>query len=554
MSRRALVWLLIPALGFLVTAWAADPPTPPPKQNPLLTEKDDAALDQERLAGQFREFEAALLRLAQRLERSSKPEDRDRAVTLKAAIKKASEVGIDARFDTLIGLLRTSKSVEYAEIKEAMEQTKSLANDIKVLLEILTNDNDAARLKAEKERLQKMLEMLEKVIREQKIVRAQTEGRLTEKGTLGKAQEKVTKSTQDIAKAMNGKDEKGSENKEDKKDSNKGQDKDGRKSDGQGKSKEEESKGKGQGKGKEEGKNQDQGQQKSDGNQPPNNGEQQPGQQLPGQKRVQDALRDQNDAKKNIDKEKNEDASKNQDDAIKKLEEVRRQWEELLRQLREEELRRLLEALQARCQRMLAMQIEVYEGTTRVDKAIALNPETRASRAEEQSSLQLSDREQQIVGEASRAIQLLETEGSAVAFPEAFTQVKEDATQVVRRLGKADVGTVTQGIEQDIIATLKEMIEALEKAKQDLQNRQQNRQQQSQQQQQANQPLIDRLAELKMIRSMQVRVNNRTVTYGKQYPGEQANDADVQKELADLAQRQQKIFGITNNIARGKNR
>jgi hypothetical protein len=120
MSRRALVWLLIPALGFLVTAWAADPPTPPPKQNPLLTEKDDAALNQERLAGQFREFEAALLRLAQRLERSSKPEDRDRAVTLKAAIKKASEVGIDARFDTLVGLLRTGKSVEYAEIKEAM--------------------------------------------------------------------------------------------------------------------------------------------------------------------------------------------------------------------------------------------------------------------------------------------------------------------------------------------------------------------------------------------------------------------------------------------------
>jgi hypothetical protein len=183
-----------------------------------------------------------------------------------------------------------------------------------------------------------------------------------------------------------------------------------------------------------------------------------------------------------------------------------------------------------------------------------LNPEKRASRAEEQSSLQLSDREQQIVGEASRAIQLLETEGSAVAFPEAFTQVKEDAAQVVRRLGKADVGTVTQGIEQDIIATLKEMIEALEKAKQDLQNKQQNRQQQSQQQQQPNQPLIDRLAELKMIRSMQVRVNNRTVTYGKQYPGEQANDPDIQKELSDLAQRQQKIFSITNNIAREKNR
>src|SRR5262249_51095491 len=144
---------------------------PQPKQKPLAVEKDEAALDQERLAVQFRDFEAALLRLAQRLERSSKPEDRDRAVTLKAAIKKASEVGIDGRFETLIGLLRTSKTLDYAEIKEAMEQSKSLANEIKGLLELLTSDNDAARLKAEKERLRKLLEMLENVIREQKVVR-----------------------------------------------------------------------------------------------------------------------------------------------------------------------------------------------------------------------------------------------------------------------------------------------------------------------------------------------------------------------------------------------
>src|SRR5437870_5411987 len=132
MTRRLLGSLIFPSVMFLLIAQAAEPETqPPPKQKPLATERDDAALDQERLAGQFRQFEAALLSLAQRLERSSKAEDRDRAVTLKAAIKKASEVGIDARFETLIALLNASKSVDYAEMKEAMEQTKALANDIK---------------------------------------------------------------------------------------------------------------------------------------------------------------------------------------------------------------------------------------------------------------------------------------------------------------------------------------------------------------------------------------------------------------------------------------
>jgi len=66
--------------------------------------------------------------------------------------------------------------------------------------------------------------------------------------------------------------------------------------------------------------------------------------------------------------------------------------------------------------------------------------------------------------------------------------------------------------------------------------------------------LIDLIAELKMIRSMQVRVNSRTITYGQQYQGEQAADSDIQKELAQLGQRQLKIFEVTNNIARGRNK
>src|SRR5262249_1073462 len=248
----------------------------------------------------------------------------------------------------------------------------------------------------------------------------------------------------------------------------KGQEKADGKGDGKDKGEGKEGQNKGQGKGQEQ-----QGKKKSDSEkQQPNNKDQQPEQQLPGQKRVQDAAGDQKNAKDNIDKDKNDDASKNQDDAIKKLEEVRKQWEALLRQLREEEMRRLLDALQARCQRMLALQTEVHDGTVRVDKTITDSPDKKATRAEEQRSLQLSDREQDTGREAKLASRQLETGGAAGAFAEAFIQVLEYAIQVPRRLGKADVGTVTQSIEQDIIATLKEMIEALERAKQDLQQQQ----------------------------------------------------------------------------------
>jgi hypothetical protein len=272
---------------------------------------------------------------------------------------------------------------------------------------------------------------------------------------------------------------------------------------------------------------------------------------MPGRKQIQDANDYQKKAEEELDKDKRNEASKNQDKALQELEEARKKLEEILRQLREEELERLLAALEARCQKMLQMQIEVRDGTVRVAKAIDDNADKRPTRANEQKSLQLSDREQQIVDEASKAIQMLEAEGSAVAFYEQFLQVRDDMRHVTRRLGKIDAGSVTLAIEEDIIAVLKEMIEALKKAQKQLQE---NRSNPSQSNPSQNQKLLDQIAELKMIRSMQLRVNSRTRMYGEKYPGEQASDADIQRELSDLATRQQKIYDVTENIYKGKNK
>ena len=62
---------------------------------------------------------------------------------------------------------------------------------------------------------------------------------------------------------------------------------------------------------------------------------------------------------------------------------------------------------------------------------------------------------------------MLRDDGSAVAFPEAVEQMRDDMRQIVERLAQAKVGRVTQSIEEDILAALKEMIEALKKAQKD---------------------------------------------------------------------------------------
>jgi hypothetical protein len=535
-SRMGLSLLLS---GALVTiSFAQDQPPAKAQSKPLSEERDQAILTQQRLASQYQAFEMSLLHLTERLERSKRPEDQERAKLLKEAIKKSSELAVDKKFDGLIELLRTNKSVTINEVKDAMDRSKMLADDIQTILALLLSTNSDAQRKAEKERLERLLKELERIIREEKLARAQTEAGKLEKGALHETQNKVTKATEKLALSMS----KGGEPKDGK---GSGQPKDGGKKEGDKKGDPQPS-----GKGSSQPKDGDKKEGDKKGQpQPPQSGDKPPQQDTPGRKQVQDAIGDQKKAEEKIQKDKKDEASNHQDEAIKKLEEVRKKLEDILRQLREEEQQRLLAALQQRCQMMLAIQIEVQEGTVRLGKAIAQNEDHHAGRSEEQRALQLSDRERQIVREAKKALELLETEGSAVAFPEVFSQVRDDAENVSRRLGKADVGSVTQGIEQDIIDTLKEMIEALKKAQQS-----KGGQSKPGEGKPGNQNLIDLIAELKMIRSLQVRVNQRTVVYARQYQGEQANEPDIQHELVNLAERQEKIFEVTNNLARGKNR
>jgi hypothetical protein len=132
------------------------------------------------------------------------------------------------------------------------------------------------------------------------------------------------------------------------------------------------------------------------------------------------------------------------------------------------------------------------------------------------------------------------------------------------RLRKTDTGTVTVTIENDIIQTLREMIVALQKARQDNGKTPPSPGQAGQP---SPQSLIDKIAELKALRDMQKRVNGRTVTYAREYPGEAVPDPEkaqdpqerekaemLQREHKNLADREQKILEVATNIYKEKNK
>ena len=134
------------------------------------------------------------------------------------------------------------------------------------------------------------------------------------------------------------------------------------------------------------------------------------------------------------------------------------------------------------------------EGTVRLDKV----PEKDRSHNHEIEAGRLSGKEAEIVVEADKATLLLHDDGTAVAFPEALRQMRQDMQQIVGRLAEAKVGKITQGVEKDVIAALEEMLDALKKAQKDLEDRKQRPQGAGEPQSPA---LVDTLAELKMIRA-----------------------------------------------------
>lgn len=554
------------ALLLAACAWLAHAQQPPD------VERAEVQQRQEQLAKQYRDFAAAVLRLAQRLELSEKKEERERAEVLKRAIARSQSENIDARFNKLAQLLGKD-GVSTVEMQGAVGQNAELVAALRLVQGILNSKGDEERRREEIARNTRLLEEVKSLIRQTKTQRALTENQRADAPRLAKEQADLAKRTADLAKQMQGDSKPKSGDKgKDGKDGKEGKDKDGKDKDAKEsdknkvKSKEKDKDGKdsdgkdsqggdpskGSPKDGKDGKDAKGGHPKQ--GQPSEGDAQEAKPEAPGQKDVADAVPNQQQAAKELDKNKRDKAAKEQDEAIAKLTIAKESLEKKLKQDREEELEKLLANLEARINQMLALQTEVYDGTKAVQRAMAANTPPGATRAEVQWSQRLADTETRLVAEADKTLALMASEGSAVAFPQVLDETRKDMVAVRNRLNEARIDSETISIEEDILAALREMLAALKKAQQDQKDRQQQQQQDGGGGEPPPQALIDQLAELKMIRSLQMRVNERTIKYATKFQGEQAEDPLIRNELRDLSDRQEKVRGMMHDIATGKNK
>ncbi|MDA7949905.1 MAG: hypothetical protein MPJ24_00315 [Pirellulaceae bacterium] len=479
----------------------------------------------------FGDLEKKILRMAD-LDRFENP---GRASLLRDVYTQSKEEKIALELAALVHL------VESKQYKRAVSNQKETHKKLQRLLELLSSEAGNRKLKEEQARVREYIKELERIGRLQKAAKAQTKsGGNTE--DLAEKQGDIAGRTKDLNNKI-GEAEEGIVTPEGKE----GEGKEGEGKKGEGK--------KGEGK-KGEGKSRQQGEpgQQSDG-QGQKSGKP-PGKYDSAQKRIEAAREKMKQAQKKLDEAKKDQATEDQEEAEAELDQAIAELEEILRQLREEEIERLLAQLEVRFTKMLQMQIEVYESTERLSllAETMLEPELRVQ------SRKLGLKERKIVLEAEKTLSLLYEEGSSLAFPETLLQIKDDMQQVSDRLNEAKVQTITQQIELDIIDYLKESIAALQKAQKDQKKRNDKSKTPppSQSDSKQNPPLVDQLAELKMVRAMEKRIKARTDRYAdlledKEDLVGQAKSQDLKEAIQKLGTRQEKIRKVTRDIVLGKN-
>ncbi len=603
--RLSLVAAHLLLLGGLsaLPAFSQEPAGGPARAVPASGAGEDPAVlagrEQELLA-QYRELEKTFLRLADLLAAS----DPRRAAVLRSVFEQARDQEVGGRLDTIVQLL------EKGQLLKAGTTQASAIEQLRELLTLLEAGDSDRHLTNSKEEVKQFLARVSKLIAKQRDIEGSTEagsreaqlldrqnalatetsdlsrdlggfakrmevrdagGEPLKEGKEAKAGQSEKPSNEDKPGGKEGDDEAPQDGKQDGKQPEGGakdpspeaeaqkpgaagepQPREGS-PDGEGKPESGEGEKGGSTKpspGGEPAEGQGSGESAEDGNQPepPPDGDDESSRAKRTQNRLEAAAERMKKAEEEIEKAKRRNARQEQEKAIEELETARAELEEILRQMREQEVERLLVQLETRLRAMLRAEKAVLAAAER----IAAEPTADRERERELEAARLGREQTAIGADAVKALTLVRDDGSAVAIPEALEQVRDDATQAAARLGRGDVGGTTRGIIQDIVASLEEMVAALEKAQRE-QQQQQKGAAGGRPAEPGEQPLVDKLSELKMIRSLQMRVNTRTRRFA-QVLGEGAEQAE-EPELLDavrrLSDRQRKIERAAHDIVSG---
>ncbi|MDR0869361.1 MAG: hypothetical protein LBN39_01065 [Planctomycetaceae bacterium] len=502
------------------------------------------------LADRYSQLEQILFRMSEATASSNPPQ----AVLLKKVLQAGKEKLVTLRLGQITGIL------ERKQFTDALTGQESVEKDLLELLKLWENADREQKRTADKEQIKEFLRNLEEIIHQEKNLKTKTTQEDEKKITpLEKEQKDVRKNAETLRDKIARSENSEKKNQES---GEKSQDKEEQKSEEQ-KSEEQKTEERKIGE-------QKQGEQKDreqkDGDKQQKNGEKQEEKSgeneeqkadTPTQQAMQKALQRMKQAEEKLNKAEKSGALEEQEEAVAELQRVKAELEKILRQLREEELLQTLEKLEARFKRMLTVEqgIRTKTETLSNDKA----EDETAKRQRQIQSGQLAADQITVMDDADAAMILLREDGTAQALAESLLQARFDMEDAKNRLEKTELNTDTLDVEDAVISALKEMLEAVQLAIKEAEKRQErekNKPGGSPNSKNDVEPLIQLLSELKMIRSMQQRVNDRTERYDRQIEEkrQQPNPdwGTLPQNVDELARQQNRITRILHDLKVGK--
>jgi hypothetical protein len=244
-------------------------------------------------------------------------------------------------------------------------------------------------------------------------------------------------------------------------------------------------------------------------------------------------------AEKDLDMRHAEPASGEQASAVESLNKARAQLdaelEKILDRLRADVKRRVVEDLSL----MLEKQIAVRESTVVLGARVQ-----GGGRQVLASIIALSSSENRIVNVADELLALVEETEFGIALPAALTMIRDAMVTVKDSLTAADAGEPVVAHEREIEDDLKDLLLAMRKMPSS-----KNAQDAADANRTRERELNRLIAELKMIRLVQVRVNRTTTQTDERRAAElQALNAELRRQIENVANQQDDVREVTERL------
>ncbi len=513
------------------------------------TGSGDLKNEQMSISGRYARFEKMLTQMADIMAR----QDPERADLLRRALGRGREDLLREKIEDAVGLLSDG------DLGAASEKQQEIVASLQSLLSLMQSEDRRSSVERERERLNGVLKNVRQVMERQKAARISTQlspapsdaaprqqqaldeaeslledikshdgdGEDQGEGKQGEGKQGESEDSQDGTQP--GADEQGQPNSENNGNSEAGEDGEPSEQSGDSESSEGQSS-------ENSGQQGGSGQQQNSPNTP----------QTPGKEQLQKAQQQMQQALDAMQEQQRDQALKNEDQALQELREAEEKLEEQLRQLREEEKEMMLASLEARFQRLLIVQTQIHESTI----SLAEVPKDQWLDLAFARCREVAQEQTELARECAGTVALLQEDGTSSAILLAVEDIEADMNSAGEWLRDSDVSELTQSVQQDVIDALKQLVEVMQKEMQDMQQQQQ----QSQQQQGTNSqqsPLVELIAEIKVLRNLQLQVNQRTQRVDRLLQTVPAERLEaLRQQISELSHRQERLLESARELQR----